>query len=488
MAEPGPVTLDARLLGSAGRVHVRADPNCTEAQITISTYATRGPAYDAVRNAQLTQDSGRILAEVDVQAASGRTVRNVRGTYQRGIQNNVGGTDFGGRVFEGDFVVGNDMGVSSHTVRDIQNNYVGNTFGGDRVDRGMRSSGGARRVIIGDLHIGPDGQETVYANGRSYSMDELETMAANGDPNSPLQYISNDPAAGGNMFVTGDGNSRFAYNYYGAGDDGGIVHRGSTPEIEIHAVVPEGSSVDCRTTSAALVTEGKVDTVRVHTASGSVDVTSAGTVEANTWSGQVTVDGADTVKATTDSGQVYIKNAERATGTTDSGQVYIKNAERATGTTISGDITIVASKDAKGASESGRVEIRNSETANGKSSSGDVSIVSSKHATGISTDGRVDIDDVQGWSEARSSTGNVRVSASTGGEVRASSTTGSVSVNALPAAVDEGLKVKAEGPPGRVRIPAGANTQQTAASSSGERDFKASERSGPGRESGSGRD
>ncbi|MET9271053.1 DUF4097 family beta strand repeat-containing protein [Kribbella sp. NPDC003557] len=59
---PGPVTIDAELMRSAGKVTVRVDPNCTQARLEISTADTEGPSAEAVQRATLGQSPDGVLS------------------------------------------------------------------------------------------------------------------------------------------------------------------------------------------------------------------------------------------------------------------------------------------------------------------------------------------------------------------------------------------------------------------------------------------
>lgn len=111
-ARPGPVLVDAQLLGAAGTIIVRTARDRTTAEITLRTADETGPMADAVANARLDADDVTLTAHVQ---AAGRAGANVGG---------------------GIVVGGNRYGV----VQNVSNNY-----------------GSMIAVSGGDLNIGPGG-------------------------------------------------------------------------------------------------------------------------------------------------------------------------------------------------------------------------------------------------------------------------------------------------------------------------------------------
>ncbi|GAA2264699.1 hypothetical protein GCM10010232_66060 [Streptomyces amakusaensis] len=95
--QPGPVLIDARLLGAGGVVTVRTDPTRTEAEITVHTADDTGEFADAVRDADLHWDS--------------------RGVLTAHVQGNGDG---GGMSGSGVFITGDNYGG---VVQSVQNNY-----------------------------------------------------------------------------------------------------------------------------------------------------------------------------------------------------------------------------------------------------------------------------------------------------------------------------------------------------------------------------
>ncbi|WP_331726925.1 DUF4097 domain-containing protein (plasmid) [Streptomyces globisporus] len=111
-ARPGPVLVDAQLLGAAGTITVRTAHDRTTAEITLRTADETGPLADAVANARLDADDVTLTAHVQ---AAGRA-----------------GTNQGSGVVVG----GNRYGV----VQNVRNNY-----------------GSMIAMSGGDLNIGPGG-------------------------------------------------------------------------------------------------------------------------------------------------------------------------------------------------------------------------------------------------------------------------------------------------------------------------------------------
>lgn len=60
----GPIVLNASILGIGGQITVDANDQCTHATITIRTNDESGPAAEAVRNADLGQEGGYLVARV----------------------------------------------------------------------------------------------------------------------------------------------------------------------------------------------------------------------------------------------------------------------------------------------------------------------------------------------------------------------------------------------------------------------------------------
>ncbi|WP_141856687.1 DUF4097 family beta strand repeat-containing protein [Kribbella jejuensis] len=425
----GPVKLDAGLLGAAGRVVVRADPNCTEARITIRTADQTGPAADAVRGATLeSSPDGRMTASAQ-QTQPG--VAFVQNGPQPGAGNIVGD------------------GYVTHNGNVVSSYYTNSPNGFSVV-----SQSGNGAVITGSVN------NVSFDNGR-------------------IQIGS----ISGGAFSIGP----------------------QTSPIEIEAIVPEGSSVECSTDSANIETHGRVDVVEANTASGNVSVDQANAVTADTASGQVRVQNANQVQANTASGAVSVGNATEVRANTASGAVSVgdatevransasgavsvRNAETVRATTASGAVRVDSSKDVSARTASGAITVGNADKAVVRSHSGSVNIGTTKDATARSQDGDVTIRDVRGSARANSGTGAVSVHATEGGTVKASSTLRPVTVTATDKAVGDGLTVNAEGPAGQVRTPEGANTGTAAAAgSTGARDFNDTSRADRARDTGAGR-
>ncbi|MEE1735450.1 DUF4097 family beta strand repeat-containing protein [Streptomyces sp. BE147] len=129
-ARPGPVLVDAQLLGAAGTITVRTAHDRTTAEITLRTADETGPLADAVANARLDADSTALTAHVQ---AAGRAGTNV----DSGV---VGGNRYG-------------------VVQNVRNNY-----------------GSMIAVSGGDLNIGPGGL-TFNGQSRPVSGSTIEILA-----------------------------------------------------------------------------------------------------------------------------------------------------------------------------------------------------------------------------------------------------------------------------------------------------------------------
>lgn len=124
-AQAGPILFDARLI--AGQVHVTVEDR-SHAEITISTADTTGASADAVTNATINEQNGRITATVRPAAGGGVTVQG------GGVQTNV--FHSGGGVF----VQGSNFGGVIVTGRDV-------------IVNGVRVSGGSGAVVVGGSPI-----------------------------------------------------------------------------------------------------------------------------------------------------------------------------------------------------------------------------------------------------------------------------------------------------------------------------------------------
>ncbi|HWD83558.1 MAG TPA: hypothetical protein VG497_31880 [Kribbella sp.] len=390
--------LDAQLLGAAGRVVVRADPNCTEARITLSTADQSGPAADAVRDATLESSPDGTVTASAQQRQSGISV--VQSGPQPGAGNIVG---------DG-YVVHNGNVVSS---------YYTNSPNGSSVS--VVSHSGSGSIVAGRI-------DNLSFNNGNIQIGSIE----------------------GGAFVIGQAAS----------------------PIEMEVIVPEGSSVECSTDSANLETHGKVDVVEAKSATGSVSVEQATEARIETDTGNVDVQSAGAVQAESDTGNVTVQEARTVRAESDTGNVTVGNAE-----------TVRAESD------TGNVTVRNADKVNARSDTGAINIGTSKDATARSKTGAVSITDARGTAKASSGIGPVSVHATEGGKVTASSALRPVTVTASDKAVSDGLTVKAEGPPGQVRTPEGANTgTSTAAGSDGSRSFNDANRADRSRDAGTARD
>ncbi|MFJ4710102.1 DUF4097 family beta strand repeat-containing protein [Streptomyces anulatus] len=130
-ARPGPVLVDAQLLGAAGTITVRTAHDRTTAEITLRTADETGPLADAVANARLDADSTALTAHVQ---AADRAGTNVDSCVV------VGGNRYG-------------------VVQNVRNNY-----------------GSMIAVSGGDLNIGPGGL-TFNGQSRPVSSSTIEILA-----------------------------------------------------------------------------------------------------------------------------------------------------------------------------------------------------------------------------------------------------------------------------------------------------------------------
>jgi hypothetical protein len=426
------VVLDAELLGSAGKVVVRADPNCTQATITISTADQTGRAADAVRGATLSSTpDGRITASAEVPP----TV--------------VGPTPGAGNIIGDGYVVHNG---------NVNGTYFTNSPNGADVRSTFNNFGNGQVIQV------PDAASINIDNG-----------AVN------IQSITGSAfsVSGGNVSI--DGN-----NVSFDGNNGTFGPQ--TSPIEITAVVPEGSSVECSTDRADLETHGKLNVVEARSAAGSVSVDEATDVTADTASGDISVDSAEHVRADSASGSVSVDSTKDVTANTASGDISVDSAEHVRADSASGSVTVGNAKDVKAATATGKIDIRTADKAVAKSATGQVTIGSTKNAVAKSRYNQVEIKDLRGTARAESETGTVKVHATEGGKVTAGSTTGQVRVTASDKAIADGLTVTTQGPPRGVSVPEGANTGAGASrsGSDGARDLNSSGRTGPSRDTGTG--
>lgn len=86
---PGPVTIDAELMRSAGKVTVRVDPNCTQARLEISTADTEGPSAEAVQRATLEQNSDGVLSAKVAGTSNGSVITTGNGIQISGYSGSI---------------------------------------------------------------------------------------------------------------------------------------------------------------------------------------------------------------------------------------------------------------------------------------------------------------------------------------------------------------------------------------------------------------
>ncbi|MEV6272597.1 DUF4097 family beta strand repeat-containing protein [Kribbella sp. NPDC051936] len=86
---PGPVTIDAELLRSAGKVTVTVDPNCTQARLEISTADTEGPSAEAVQRATLGQSPDGVLSAKVAGTSNGSVITTGNGIQISGYSGSI---------------------------------------------------------------------------------------------------------------------------------------------------------------------------------------------------------------------------------------------------------------------------------------------------------------------------------------------------------------------------------------------------------------
>ncbi|MGW5194641.1 DUF4097 family beta strand repeat-containing protein [Kribbella sp. NPDC004138] len=86
---PGPVTIDAELMRSAGKVTVRVDPNCTQARLEISTADTEGPSAEAVQRATLGQSPDGVLSAKVAGTSNGSVITTGNGIQISGYSGSI---------------------------------------------------------------------------------------------------------------------------------------------------------------------------------------------------------------------------------------------------------------------------------------------------------------------------------------------------------------------------------------------------------------
>lgn len=173
---------------------------------------------------------------------------------------------------------------------------------------------------------------------------------------------SNFSGGGGGVHMSASGNHgsvvQVAGSVYGSMTgmtivNGRVVSGGSniqmqaTSPIEITALVPEGSTLICRTQSADVSAQGAIRNVAANTQSGDIRVGRATRIKANTQSGRIDIGLSDIVEANTMSGDIAIEDfAGTAQLKTMSGGITVHATAGGdlNARTMSGDITVTASQ------------------------------------------------------------------------------------------------------------------------------------------------
>ncbi|MGW6283189.1 hypothetical protein [Kribbella sp. NPDC055071] len=415
---PGAVTLNANMTRAAGRVVVVADPNCTQARITISTADRTGPSAEAV------QESGRTVGQ------------------DRSLSVDV-------------------TGPSSGSSWQFQSSS-GNTFSFEGVSH--TGTGGVYVGNFGDLNI--SNGKMSRADGQPFPGPGVRTI----DPPSPIEIRAVVPE-GSSVYCETD-----SANIETRGKVDVVDARSAAGNVTVD------QATEVRAESAAgNVSVRNAETVHAQSGAGSVRVGDASAVTASSGSGDVRVDAGETVRATSGSGDVEVGTANRVTARSGAGDVRVDQAGTATVESGAGEVSVGTATEVRANTGRGDIRIGQADTVVAKSDFGAVEVGSTKDATVRSRNGDVVITDLRGSASATSGVGDVSVHANEGGKVTAGSVTGEVRVTASDQAVASGLTVNAEGPPGRVHIPEGAHTATGTAAGAGERDRTGPGRAAPAR-------
>ncbi|CAM5583018.1 hypothetical protein SCALM49S_10330 [Streptomyces californicus] len=238
---PGPVLVDAQLLGAMGTITVRTAHDRTTAQITLRTADETGPLADSVANARLDADGTALTAHVQ---AVGRA-----------------GTNQGSGVVAG--------GTRYAVVQNVSNNC-----------------GSMIAVSGGDLNIGPGG---LTFNPRSQSGSTIEILALVPEGSSlTARTQAADVTAYATLATvqveTESGNITAAHTTdVTATTQGGDIHLGRT---DVARATTQAGDVTVDDFGGTAHLKGVSGDLRLHAAAG-------GDVIANTVAGDVTITATD---------------------------------------------------------------------------------------------------------------------------------------------------------------------------------------------------
>ncbi|MFG3398584.1 DUF4097 family beta strand repeat-containing protein [Streptomyces parvus] len=243
-ARPGPVLIDAQLLGAAGTITVRTAHDRTTAEITLRTADETGPLADAVANARLDTDGTALTAHVQ---AAGRA-----------------GTNQGSGIVVG----GNRYGV----VQNVRNNY-----------------GSMIAVSGGDLNIGPGGltfnpQSQPVPSGSTIEILALVPEGSSLTARTQAADVTAYATLATVQVTTGSGNITAAHTTdITATSQAGDIHLGRTDVARATTQAGDVTVDDFGGTAHLKSVSGDL---RLHAAAG-------GDVTANTVAGDVTITATD---------------------------------------------------------------------------------------------------------------------------------------------------------------------------------------------------
>ncbi|MFF0266089.1 hypothetical protein [Kribbella sp. NPDC004536] len=175
--EAGPVTLNTKLMNTAGTINITTGPPGSRAHITFSTTATDGPAADAVNRAEMrAEPDGQMVANAMVTGASASvTTHSSNGTYTQTVtQHGSGGIAVVGNIDEltidGDNIhIGNISG-SNATIA-VGNNAVAINNGTFAIGRTAPPIRVDAVVPEGSTVIADSGAANITTDGNLRSVD-----------------------------------------------------------------------------------------------------------------------------------------------------------------------------------------------------------------------------------------------------------------------------------------------------------------------------
>ncbi|NUR97763.1 MAG: hypothetical protein HOV67_21215 [Kribbellaceae bacterium] len=179
--------------------------------------------------------------------------------------------------------------------------------GGQMVANAMVTGPGASATMTVHRNNGTVTQTvTQSGNGTMVVVGDVGEMTMDGD-NIRMGNIS------GSNATVAIGNNAVAISRTTNGPNGTIRNStfaigGTSSPIQVHAVVPEGSTVIADSDAAHITTEGNLKTVDAHSVGGNIDTGRADTIKATSVSGNVTVliDRPCDVRAGSTSGNVTV--------------------------------------------------------------------------------------------------------------------------------------------------------------------------------------